>query len=140
MVKSHTTNNYNFRGSPKGNRGLSTTSVSMDQGSCTGKISHQSIWIGRLAELTLRVLKGWGKQRLRLKGHTQNLTHSQTQGRSNNLVLALVRFTCLSWRVSQRSRRRLTLTLGTQIVAVAISEAHFPRTLVPTSTILESSF
>lgn len=77
MVKSHTTNNYNFRGSPKGNRGLSTTSVSMDQGSCTGEDKPpEAFGLERLAELALRVLKGWGKQRLRLKGHTQNLTHS----------------------------------------------------------------
>lgn len=64
MVKSHTTNNYNFKRSPKGNRGLSTTSVSMDQGSCTGKTGHQSIWIGRSAKLTFNSPRGWGKQRL----------------------------------------------------------------------------
>ena len=38
-------NNYNCRGSPKEVRGLSPTSGSPAQGSCTGKTSPQSIWL-----------------------------------------------------------------------------------------------
>ena len=55
-----------------------------------------------------------------LKRWAQNLTHSKTQGRSNNLKGVWVRPTCWSWRASWSVRRHLGLPLGRQTLEEAI--------------------
>lgn len=45
-----------------------------------------------------------GNRNSTLKGHTQNLTHSETQKRSCKLKESWIRHTFWSWRASQRNR------------------------------------
>ena len=54
------------------------------------------------------------RKRLYFKGHTQNLTCSGTQGKSNNLIEAWARLTCWSWTVFWRDGGQLQLTLRKQ--------------------------
>lgn len=49
--------------------------------------------------------KAVGNRASTLKEHTQNFTHSETQGRSNNLKEARVRSICCSCKVSCRERK-----------------------------------
>ena len=75
-----------------------------------------------------------------LKGDIQILICSGVEGRSSNLKEAWVRPTGWSWQATQRGRRHLGLTLGTQMMAAAFWGTHpTRRMLVLASTILESS-
>ena len=66
-----------------------------------------------------------GNRNFTLKGHTQSLTCSGTQGRSINLIGTWVRPTCWSCRVFQGERRQLQLTLRTQTLMAAILRSSF---------------
>ena len=69
---------YNFRGSSKEVRGLSSTSASPAWGrSCTRKISQQGLFWDTQGAV--------GNRDSTLKGHTQTYTCSETQGRSSSL-------------------------------------------------------
>ena len=80
-------------------------------------------------------LEGCRTQKCRSNGHTENLTGAtKSQRKGSNREGAWVRPTFWSWRASQKGRRRLGLTLETQVpTAIAV------RTLVVANTILESS-
>ena len=76
-----------------------------------------------------------------LKGHSQNLTGSGTQGSSHHLKGSWIWLTCCSWRASQRGRRQLELILGIQTLAAAVWGAPTTMwTLVLASVILKFSF
>ena len=81
-----------------------------------------------------------GNRDFSLKGHTQNLTLSRTQGRSRNLKRSLSQTNCCSWRTSRRGRRQSEVTLGTRTLGQPFWGAHsITWTLVLASTILEFS-
>ena len=80
-------------------------------------------------------LEGCRTQKCCPKGHTENLTGAtKSQSKGSNREGAWVRPTFWSWRASQKGRRRLGLTLETQVPTAVTM-----RTLVVASTILESS-
>ena len=83
-------------------------------GYSTGKRSLQSIWLWRPSGLNCRSPTRLGEKDFTLKGLTQNLTCTRTQGKSSNLIGAWARSTCWPWRVSWRGREWLQLTLGTK--------------------------
>lgn len=99
-----------MRGSPQGVSELSPTSRGSGRGSCTGKISHQNIWLWKLMGLTSGRSRGLWEIETLLKS-AQNLTCSGTPGRSSNLKETWVRPTDWSWRASWRGRV-VALTLG----------------------------
>ena len=107
---------------------LSCTRGSPAWGSCTRKTSPQEICFYFFIFGNL-VLKAWvaslreprrtgGNRHFILKGRTQNLTDTQTQGKSSNLIGTWSRPTCWSapWRgrVVRWGGAVLSLMLGTQ--------------------------
>ena len=96
------------------------------QGFCTGKTSPQDIWFWRPVGLYFWVTwRAVGIRDSTLKGHTQNLTHCETLGRSSNKKGAWVGPTCWFWQASWRGRMPLGLTLGTDTLAAAVFGSLF---------------
>lgn len=74
-----------------------------------------------------------------LKGHTQNLTHSETQKRSCKLKESWIRHTFWSWRASQRNRGNWSSPWGHRHGQQSLGETYpTKRTLELPSSILES--
>lgn len=130
-------NNYIYcRVSPTGLRLLSPMSCHSALGYVSG-----STWFRRPVGLNLR----------NLKGNTQNLTCTGTQGKISNLIGVWVRPTCWSWRVSQRGERQLRLrvlgidgihierhsTAWTLLVVDIL--AHYCQDLAPLNTLYPSA-
>ena len=80
-----------------------------------------------------------GNKNSTLKGHTQNLTHSETQKRSCKLKESWIRHTFWSWRASQRNRGNWSSPWGHRHGQQSLGETYSTkRTLELPSTILES--
>ena len=114
------------RGAPQETRGLSPTSRLPSLGFLhQGDRSPQHLAL-KATWLTFGRHRGrWETEIPPFKGTHKNLTCSRTPGRSSNLLGPWVRPNCLSWRVSQRGRRWLEVTLVMETLAAAILGSFF---------------